>query len=148
MQKIDLQRLAADLELEEPFEPQRLAAVPAVDYAPPRHRAVGLPSYVQHKEGLGQLGILSAEAVVQQYEIAAKEVEAMGDEMKQVATRCEEIIASAHSAMQHAKDIATQYREDAKRIFEDLENYALLTQDVARTCQTIRQKIAEQTGSA
>lgn len=143
MQTVDLERLEADL-----IGEVRPRLPPPVSYAPPHHRPTGLPDYVQHKEGVGQLGTLSAEAVVQQYEIAAREVEAMGAEMKRVAARCEDIMAQAADAIKHCEEVAAGYRADAKKVFEDLENYALLTQDVTRTCQSIRQKIVEHVNTA
>jgi len=37
-----------------------------------------LPDYVAHREGVPRAGALSAEAVLRDYEAAAKEIEAMG----------------------------------------------------------------------
>ena len=40
-----------------------------------------LPDYVEHKEGVNQVGKLSAEAVVREYDAAVKEIEALGAEL-------------------------------------------------------------------
>ena len=43
--------------------------------------ALAMPDYVEHRKGATEIGKLSAEAVVQEYEVAAKEIEAMGAEL-------------------------------------------------------------------
>src|SRR3978361_837310 len=55
-------------------------------YAPARLRAptaepLEIPDYVQHRDGATEIGKLSAEAVVREYEGAAKDNEAMGEEL-------------------------------------------------------------------
>ena len=52
----------------------------ALSYAPPANRIMPLPEYVTHRDGVSEIGMLSAEAVVREYENAAKEIEAMGKE--------------------------------------------------------------------
>src|ERR1700724_532128 len=54
-----------------------------VNFAPPRVRApaLSMPDYVEHRDGATEIGKLSAEAVVREYEAAAKEIEAMGGEL-------------------------------------------------------------------
>src|SRR5215813_10266436 len=53
----------------------------AIDHWP-RTPAPPVPEYVSHREGATEIGKLSAEAIVQEYEAAAKEIEAMGEVMK------------------------------------------------------------------
>src|ERR1700759_5248929 len=43
--------------------------------------ALGRPDYVEHREGATEIGKLSAEAVVREYEETAKEIESMGNEL-------------------------------------------------------------------
>jgi hypothetical protein len=53
-------------------------------YAPLAKRPVALPEYVTHLDGVTEIGKLSAEAVIREYEAAAKEIEAMGKEAKRI----------------------------------------------------------------
>src|SRR5689334_16417911 len=77
--------------------PRRSPALPGDEprsYAPPADRVAALPEYVTHRDGVTEIGMLSAEAVIREYEHAAKEIEAMG---KETARRCVEVTASVVS---------------------------------------------------
>ena len=56
---------------------------PSVNEAAPTVSApaMAMPDYVEHSAGATEIGKLSAEAVVREYEIAAKEIEVMGTEL-------------------------------------------------------------------
>ncbi|HWX05639.1 MAG TPA: hypothetical protein VN065_07390, partial [Bradyrhizobium sp.] len=51
-----------------------------VNFAPPRvvSPTLSMPDYVEHREGATEIGKLTAEAIVREYEAAAKDIEAMG----------------------------------------------------------------------
>jgi hypothetical protein len=102
-----------------------------------------LPDYVEHQEGVSRVGALSAEAVVRDYEAAAKEIEAMGAELIDAAKRCEAMTAEVHNAIEFMRDTAAAYREDAKRIFKRIEDCALFTQDVRKTCEDLKRRMME-----
>ena len=53
------------------------------DLVPSRVRApvLAMPEYVEHHEGATEIGKLSAEAIVREYEAAAKDIELMGAEL-------------------------------------------------------------------
>ena len=55
-----------------------------------------MPDYVEHKEGVNQVGKLSAEAVVREYDAAVKEIEALGAELTEAAKKCEAMVAGVH----------------------------------------------------
>jgi hypothetical protein len=119
---------------------------PAVSYAPkPKRTVPPLPEYVQHNEGISEVGAISAEAVVYQFELAAKALEEMGQETTKVVRRCEEIKANAINAMKQAEETATRYREEAKKAFEQIEQCALLTTKVSETCENVKRWIAGDT---
>jgi hypothetical protein len=105
-------------------------------------RMAPMPDYVEHREGVSQVGSLSAEAVVREYEAAAKEMEAMGAELLEAARKCEAMTAEVHKTMAFVKDTATAYREDAKKMFTRIEECALLSEQVRKTCEEMRNKIA------
>jgi len=100
-----------------------------------------MPAYVEHQEGVSRVGALSAEAVVRDYEAAAKEIEAMGAELVAAAQKCEAMTAEVHNAIAYMRDTAAAYREEAKKIFRRIEDCALLTEDVRKTCEALKNKI-------
>ena len=102
-----------------------------------------LPYYVEHQEGVPRAGVLSAEAVVHDYEAAAKEIESMGVELIDAAKKCEAMTADVHDAIAYMRDAAAAYREDAKKFFKRIEACALFTEDVRKTCEEVKRKMAE-----
>jgi len=115
-----------------------------VNYVPPRVSAPALemPDYVEHRDGATEIGRLSAEAVVREYEAAAKEIEAMGAELIERAKQCEAMTRDALAVTGELKEIAERYREEAKRVFVQIENCSLMTAEVRKTCAELREKIA------
>jgi hypothetical protein len=109
---------------------------------PRQARIAPMPDYVEHREGVSQVGSLSAEAVVREYEAAAKEMEAMGAELIEAAKRCEAMTAEVHKAITFVQETATAYRADAKKMFTRIEECALLSEQVRKTCEEMRNKIA------
>jgi hypothetical protein len=135
--KLDLARLEADV----------TAALPALPALPMR-AAIPLPpepmpDYVQHREGVSRVGQLTAEAVVRDYEAAAKEIEAMGTELISAAKKCEAMTGEVHTAIAFMRDTAASYREEAKKIFLRIEECALFTEDVRKTCETVKRRMTE-----
>jgi hypothetical protein len=100
-----------------------------------------LPDYVEHQNGVPRAGALSAEAVVREYEAAAKEIEAMGVGLIDAAKQCEAMTAEVHNAIAYMHETAAAYREEAKRIFKRIEDCALLTEDVRKTCENLKHRI-------
>jgi hypothetical protein len=107
----------------------------------PSYRLQPMPDYVAHQEGVPRVGALSAEAVVRDYETAAKEIEAMGAELISAAKKCEEMTTQVHSAFAYMQDTAKAYREEAKKIFQRIEECSKLTQEVYRICETLKHRI-------
>src|SRR5205085_5789742 len=75
---------------------------------PPRERApiLTMPDYVEHQDGASDIGKLSAEAVVREYESAAKEIEAMGAELIERVKQCEAMTREALAANEEMKETA------------------------------------------
>jgi hypothetical protein len=116
----------------------------SLDFAPPRVRAptIAIPDYVEHREGATEIGKLSAEAVVREYEAAAKEIEGMGAELIERVKQCEAMTSDALAAIEEMKETASRYREEAKRVFLQIENCTLMTAEVRKTCTELKEKIA------
>jgi hypothetical protein len=112
--------------------------------APPRVGApdMAMPDYVEHRDGATEIGKLSAEAVVREYEAAAKEIEAMGVELIDLAKRCEATTRDALAVTEDLKETAGRYRDEAKRVFLQIENCSLVTAEVRKTCTELKEKIA------
>jgi hypothetical protein len=104
-----------------------------------------LPDYVEPQNGVPRVGALSAEAVVRDYEAAAKEIEAMGAELIDAAKKCEAMTAEVHNAIAYMRDTAKAYREEAKKIFKRIEDCALFTENVRKTCEEVKRKMVEGT---
>jgi hypothetical protein len=111
---------------------------------PSRMRApiLAMPEYVEHHDGATEIGKLSAEAVVREYEAAAKDIEAMGAELIERVRQCEAMTREALAATGEMKETAARYREEAKRIFVQIENGSLMTAEVRRTCTELKDRIA------
>ncbi|MCA6119130.1 hypothetical protein J6524_30240 [Bradyrhizobium sp. WSM 1738] len=137
---IDLER-----EIEEEFRklPPVRESQP-IDYAPLSVRApdLGMPDYVEHNDGATEIGKLSAEAVVREYEAAAKDIEALGAELIEHVKQCEAMTREALAVTEELKETAGRYREEAKRVFLQIESCSLVTAEVRKTCEEMRNKIA------
>jgi hypothetical protein len=137
---IDIER-----EIEEEFRKLPPAREPQpTDFAPPSVSApdLAMPDYVEHRDGATEIGKLSAEAVVREYEAAAKDIEELGVELIGQVKRCEAMSQEALAVIEELKETAGQYREEAKRVFLQIENCSLVTAEVRKTCAAMREKIA------
>src|SRR5690242_5477269 len=81
-----------------------------------------MPEYVEHRPGATEIGKLSAEAVVREYEAAAKEIEAVGVGLIERVTQCQAMANEAFAVTEELKEIAERYREEAKRVFLQIES--------------------------
>jgi hypothetical protein len=135
-----------DLEREIEAEVRNRASVrePRPSLVPARTRTptLSMPEYVEHREGTSEIGRLSAEAVVREYESAAKEIEAMGVELIERVKQCEAMTRDALAATKEMKETAKRYREEAKRIFLQIEDCSLMTEEVRKTCTALKARIA------
>ena len=138
--EIDLER-----EIKEELRNRPLVREPQpADFAPPAVRApaLSMPDYVEHRDGATEIGMLSAEAVVREYEAAAKDIEAMGAELIERVKQCEAMTHDAFAVIKELKETAGRYREEAKRVFLQIENCSLVTAEVRKTCTELKEKIA------
>lgn len=104
-----------------------------------------MPEYVEHRNGASEIGKLSAEAVVREYEAAAKEIEAMGADLVERAKQCERVTAEALAVTDELKKVAARYRTEAKRVFDHIENCSSVVAEVRKACSELRDKIAAPT---
>jgi hypothetical protein len=122
-----------------PVREQRpVTFVPAMVRTP----SLAIPNYVEHREGATEIGKLTAEAIVREYETAAKEIEGMGAHLIDCVKRCEAMTRDAFLVIEEMKETATRYREEAKRVFLQIEDCTLMTAEVRKTCTELKEKIA------
>ena len=124
---------------------QRPPHIQAVETAP-RPAKPQLPDYVSHRDDVSEIGKLSAEAIAREYEVTAKEIEAMGEVVRDMVQRCEQLTTSATSMLKDIKATATRYRQEGKRIFDEIESCSSATDEVRKLCEGFRDKIAVKTG--
>jgi chromatin segregation and condensation protein Rec8/ScpA/Scc1 (kleisin family) len=142
-------RVSSVIDLESEIEAEFRNRLPVheprpVTFAPPRVRepTVSMPDYVEHREGATEIGKLTAEAIVGEYEAAAKDIEAMGAELIERVKQCEAMTRDALAVTQEMKETAMRYREEAKRIFVQIEDCSLITAEVRKTCTELKERIA------
>ena len=122
-----------------------LAAAPGPDdVAPPTEGApaLAMPDYVEHRDGATEIGKLSAEAMVREFEVTAKEIEAIGAGLIERVGRCEAIARDAMAVTEKLKETAARYRDQAKRVFAEIEDCSLVTAEVRKTCTELKERIA------
>jgi hypothetical protein len=115
-----------------------------VGLAPPTVAApsLAMPDYVTHRDGATEIGKLSAEAVVREFESTAEEIEATGAELIEHVKRCEARILDMFAVTKELEDLAAHYREEARRIFLEIENCSRLTAEASKTCTELMEKLA------
>jgi len=101
-----------------------------------------MPEYVEHHVGATEIGKLSAEAVVREYEAAAKEIETLGAELIERVRQCESMTRDALAVTEELKDTAKRYREEAKRVFIQIEECSQISAEVRKTCIDLKEKIS------
>jgi hypothetical protein len=117
-----------------------------------------MPEYVEPREGVPPVGALSAEAIVKDFEKTAKGIEAMAAELMDASNRCaEELIAltnkykelgeQINQVVQHVKDTAESYRDEAKTVFVRIEDTTMRMKEVRELSDTMRQRLAESAGT-
>ena len=136
-----------DLEREIGAAVRSIPAAPAPrpdDVAPPKEGApaLAMPDYVEHRDGATEIGKLSAEAMVREFEVTAKEIEAIGAELIERVGQCEAMTRDAMAVTEELKETAARYRDRAKRVFAEIEDCSLLTAEVRKTCTDLKERIA------
>jgi predicted nucleic acid-binding Zn-ribbon protein len=134
----DVSRLEEDVRDLAQQKPQH---VEAVDYAP-RTSSPPVPEYVSHRDDATEIGKLSAEAIIKEYEETAKEIEAIGEFVKDMLQRCDQLATSTSTMLKDIKATAARYRKEGKRMFQEIEKCSSTTDEVRRLCESFRDKIA------
>ena len=100
-----------------------------------------LPDWAKHVEGVPRVGELSATAIAVDWEATAKQIETMGKDLMGLVEQCENQTKTILDAIKYINETATHYREQAKQVFEQIENASILTESVRSACVEMREKI-------
>jgi len=87
------------------------------------------------------IGRLSAEAVLSQYEAAAKSVEGMGDEIKDRIKKLEAALVEADKDLKLVAEAAAAIREKGRLVQIQIEEASGVSQDIRTMCTNLRKKI-------
>jgi hypothetical protein len=138
VKQFDLNRLEDEVR---DLDQQTHPLIQSLDFVPRTMSAPPVPDYVSHREDVSEIGKLSAEAIVKEYEETAREIEAMGDVVKDMVQRCEQLTGSASAMLRDIKATATRYRKEGKRMFTEIESCSSVTDEVRRLCEAFRDKL-------
>jgi hypothetical protein len=103
---------------------------------------LAMPDYVEHRPGVSEIGKLSAEAMLREYEATAKEIESIGVDLLERIKRYDTIARDALAVTTELKEIARRYREEAKRAFEHIESCSLMVAEAQKTCSDLKDKLS------
>lgn len=103
---------------------------------------LAMPDYVEHRDGATEIGKLSAEAVVREYEATAREIETTGTQLLERVKQCEAMTREAIAVTDELREVAARYREEAKRVFEHIETCSLVVAEARKTCTDLKDRIA------
>jgi hypothetical protein len=103
-----------------------------------------MPEY-GHGAGATEIAKLSAEALVREYEAAAKAIDAVGADLIERVKQCETMTAEALAVSDELKEVAARYRAEAKLIFDQVESCSSVVAEVRNVCTELREKIAAPT---
>lgn len=110
-------------------------------FAPPA--PLPLPDYVEHIADATRVGMLSAQAVVMEFETTAKEIEKLGEELKEAQKRAEAGQEVLTKALADLTETAKAYRSEAARVFKHIEETTTKASEASALCQELRGKIAQ-----
>lgn len=100
-----------------------------------------LPAYVEHSPEATPTGIACGEAIVIEYEKAAKEIEALGVELKARIEVDNQAKARLAEAFTQLTETAKAYRDEAKRVFEQVEATTAKANQVSELCRELQGKL-------
>lgn len=101
-----------------------------------------LPDYVSHREDATHAGMMSAQVIVIEFENAAKEIEALGEELKAAQIRAEKAQAVLADALKKLAATARAYRSEAAEVFNHVEHVTAKANEAVALCAALSVKTA------
>lgn len=90
----------------------------------------------------GDIGRLSAEAVLSQYEAAAKAVEGMGEEIKDRIQRLEDALKECDKDMHTVEEAAKAIREKGKLVYMQIQEASGVSDAIRNACAEFHKKVS------
>jgi chromosome segregation ATPase len=87
------------------------------------------------------IGKLSADAVLEQYKMAAKSIEAMGEEVQERIRALEAAMRECDEDMKLLKEAADAVREKGKHAHAEIERTAAVSKDIREIVTAIKAKL-------
>jgi hypothetical protein len=99
------------------------------------------PSPLAQQQPLDDLGRMSAEAVLAQYEAAAKAVEEMGSHIKDRVSALDESLRETDRDLKLIAEAAAAIRDKGKRVQLQIEEVSSLSRDIRDACTEFKRKM-------
>jgi methyl-accepting chemotaxis protein len=107
-----------------------------------------MPDYVTHDPDVDYVGKLTSEALVMSYEATAKQIEAMGQGLVEGVKECEQsalafikelerVKQETEEAVKQCLAAAEVYREQARELFKQIQDRAMLAAKVRETASAM-----------
>ena len=132
---IDLDQLEHEISA---ASPSLLPQGPDSYAPPPRLRDLPIPPYVEHSKDINDFGKLTSAAVIAPWEAAAKDIEAMGNQLIEEAGRCDQVLKEIKDSFKQLSETAQMYRNLGKEHFARIENASRIAQKVKAICDELR----------
>jgi predicted nucleic acid-binding Zn-ribbon protein len=100
-----------------------------------------LPPYVEHAQGIDALGKATAQAVILQYEAAAKSVESLAPEINEWTAALESALNDLHEASKYIQAAAQYFRDLGKNNFELIQRSHLAITSAREIADKMKEQI-------
>lgn len=90
---------------------------------------------------VSELGRLSGDAVVKQYEVAMNSLQALGKELIECVQDAETMVVGAKDTIKYIEDTIQRYRSEAQATKDRIEHASLMTANVRKLCDDMRTQI-------
>lgn len=107
----------------------------------PETRPIAGIDYVTHGKGVPEIGMVTAEAVLRDYEETAKTFTELGAQIKDAANRCENYLEELKDISTYMNKVAQESRERAANIFKAIEESAKITAQVRKQAEELYQQV-------
>jgi hypothetical protein len=112
---------------------QEVPRRPLQDYTPPTELTALVPPI--------DIGTVTAEAVMTQYEAAAKTIEGMKAPLQEWTKECQTALADLQAAMTYIDETAKRFREIGEQTHQRIQKSSVALAEVRKICDEIRAKI-------
>lgn len=93
---------------------------------------------------VNDIGNVTAEAVMAQYDAASKTILEMKTPMQEWSSQCQTALADLEAAMKYIEETAARFREIGQSTHDRIQKSSVAITEVRQTCDDIRAKIDPQ----